>query len=271
MEKTRKDLTTNLLQDNNLAKVCLDHASVCVFILDQDGRILYANREACDALAYSQAELLKMSIFDIDPVANPERWPSMWQKLCEDGSNAFESQHRRKDGTMFPIEVTVTLIEFEGRYYSLGLTKDITERNQIYESLRVTQFVFDNSPLGIFLVKDGGDIINVNDHVCQYLGYTKEELCLMNVMDIDRGLPPQDIEQTWYRQQQKKSIDTFETIHRRKDGIDIPVEISGIVLEFNDVPYSVSFVKDISERKQAEKQRLKMETQMRETQRMESL
>ncbi len=271
MGNNRNDMTMDDSKENKLAKFCLDHASVYAFRLDQGGRILYANHKACDSLGYSQTELLNLSVFDIDTAINREKWPSMWQKLCEDGSHTFESQHRRKDGTVFPIEGTVTLIEFEGCHYSMALTKDITEGKRLNESLRITRFIFDKAPLGIFLIKDGGDITNVNEHACRYLGYTREELCLMNVLDIDCGFSSQDLDQVWIRQQGKDSIDTFETVHRRKDGTKIPVEVSGIVMEFSDIPYSVSFAKDISERKEAENQRLKMEAHMREVQRIESL
>ena len=267
----RDPLTIDDDQESRLARFCLDHASVCAFRLDQEGSILYANRNACDSLGYSQAELLNMSIFDIDSVIDREMWPHAWQTLCDDGSVTFEGQHRRKDGTFFPVEVTATLIEFEGCCYSLALIKDITEQKRVYESLRTAQFVFDKAPLGIFLIRDGGDITNVNDHACLYLGYSREELCQMNVLEFDRGYSPQEIDEIWLRQQQLQGIDAFETIHRRKDGTDIPVEVSGILLEFDNVPYSVSFVKDISERKEAEKQRIKMEAQMREAQKMESL
>ena len=264
MESDPAPLTIDDNQEYRLARFCLDHASICAFRLDQEGHILYANRKACDSLGYSQTELLKMSVYDIDPLIDREVWRHAWKKLCHDGSATFEGQHRRKDGTTFPIEVTATLIEFKGRCYSMAFIKDITERKRAYESLRIAQFVFDNAPLGIFLIKDGGDITKVNDHACRYLGYSREELCQMNVLEIDRGYPPQEIDQIWIRQQQVGDIDSFETLHRRKDGIDIPVEISGILLEFNNIPYSVSFVKDISERKEAEKQHQKMESQMRQ-------
>ena len=258
-------------REDRLARFCLDHASVCSFRLDPAGNILYANRKACDSLGYSSAEFLKMSVFDIDPQLNRDMWPHAWQDLCDKGSVTLESQHRRKDGTCFSVEVTANLIEFEGRRYSMALIQDITERRRINESLRISQFIFDNAPLGIFLIEDGGSIFNVNEHTCRYLGYTQEEICRMNVLDIDRGYAPEEIDKIWLRQQQKNGIDTFETIHRRKDGTDIPVEISGIQLELNNKPYSVSFVKDITERKEAENQRLKMEAQLRETQKNEAL
>jgi PAS domain S-box-containing protein len=273
MGKERDRLTTDENQECKLARFCLDHASVCTLRLDQEGYILYANSIACESLGYLQAELLGMSVFDIDPVMDNVRWPDVCKTLCDVGTTAFESQHRRKDGTIFPVEVTATLIEFDDHRYFMAFINDITERKRIFESLRITQFIFDKAPLGIFLIRDGGDITNVNDHACQYLGYTREELCQMNVLEFDRGYSPQEIDQIWQRQRQKQvgGVDTFETIHRRKDGTDIPVEISGIRSEFDNVPYSVSFVKDISERKEAEKQRIKMEAQMRQAQKMESL
>jgi PAS domain S-box-containing protein len=271
MRSDRGHLTIDDNREYRLARYCLDHASVCTFRLDQEGYVLYANRNACDSFGYLPAEFLEMSIYDLDSVMDRERWSQAWKTLCDDGSLTIESQHRRKDGTIFPVEVTATLIDFEGRLYCMALVNDITERKRVDDSLRFTQFIFDKAPLGIFLIKSGGDIINVNDHACRYLGYTREELCRMNVVEIDRGYSPQEIDQMWLRQQQIEGIDTFETVHRRKDGSNIPVEISGIVLEFDNVPYSVSFVKDISERKEAEKHRVKMEAHMRESQKMESL
>jgi PAS domain S-box-containing protein len=265
------DSTKDDFGDERLAKFCLDHASVCALALNQDGHILYANRRACESLGYSNEELLGMSVFNIDLMVTPEIWPDAWRRISNEQSVTVEGLHQRKDGTIFPVEVTATYLEFEGRRFSLALIKDITEQKNLYESLRTAQFIFEKAPLAIFLIRDGGDITNVNDHACLYLGYSREELCQMNILKFDRGYSPQDIDQIWRRQQQVRGIDTFETIHRRKDGTDIPVEVSGILLEIDKVPYSVSFVKDITERKEAEKQRLKMEARMREAQKMESL
>ena len=165
-------LTLDDSQEQKLTKLSLSLTSACAFKLSQDGNILYANSKACDSLGYSQAELLEMSVFDIDPVVDREAWPQIWQTLCDEGAVAFESEQRRKDGTFFPVEVTATLIECDSRLYAMALVKDILERNRIYESLRTTQFIVDKAPLGIFVIRDGGHIVNVNDHACRYLGYT---------------------------------------------------------------------------------------------------
>lgn len=259
------------LPQERLAQFFLDNASVCFFSLNAAGQILYANRLACRSLGYTLTELTSLTVFDIDTRVAREAWPEIWERLCLEKSGTFEGQHRCKDGTVFPIEISVTLIEFEGQRYSMALTKDITRRKRLLESLQVAQFVFEKAPLGIFLIKDGGVITNTNEHCSTYLGYSKEELRGMQVLDIDCGYAQPELDEIWNRQQRKRGLDTFETVHRAKDGREIPVEINGIMLEFNDHPYSVSFVKDISERKAAEAQRRHVEAQMREVQKMESL
>lgn len=258
-------------QEYKLAKYCLDYASVCIFRADQDGRIIYANRNACESLGYTQGELLKLSVFDIDTVARPESWPLMWQKLREDFSVTVESQHIRKDGTFFPIEITATLIEIDGNIFSMAITKDISERKRLNDSINIFQFIFDEAPIGIYLIKDGGKMAYVNRHAYEYLGYTKDEIHRMNVLDIDNNFTSDEIDKIWTRQKKSRCLETFETVHRKKDGTLFPVEINGIPLEFNGILYSVSFCKDISARKEEEKRRVKTELHLRETQKMESL
>ena len=270
MGSSRHNSTNDDFGDERLAKFCLDHASVCALTLNQDGHILYANRRAYESLGYSNEELLGMSVFDIDLMVTPEMWPDAWRRISTEQSVTVEGLHQRKDGTIFPVEVTATHLEFEGRRFSMALIKDITKRKRVLESLRLAKFMFDKASFGIFLTKDGGYIAEVNDHACRYLGYSKEELCRMNILEIDQAHSPQENEQLWFRLQTEEFIH-FESVHRNKDGNDVPVAITSNLFEYNDTLYSVSFVQDISDRKEAEKQRLKMEAQMREAQKMESL
>ena len=257
-------------QEDRLDKFCLDNAAVCAIRLNGDGRILYANRKACDSLGYSREELLGMSVSDIDLMVTPEMWPDAWRQVRKGQNVTVEGAHRRKDGTVFPVEVTATYLEFEGRRYSMALIKDITERKRLSESLRLAEFMFEKASFGIFLARADGYITKVNDHACRYLGYTKAELCRMTIHDIDRGRSPDENKRLW-RKLQQEGVIHFESVHRHKDGTEIPVTITGNLFEFNNERYSVSFVQDITEWKAAEKHRLRLEAQMRETQKMESL
>ena len=249
MGSDRDSDTTKDFQEEELAAFCLEHALLSAFRMDMDGRILYVNRKACDSLGYSKAELLQMSAYDINPILNPDLWPFIWGKLCEEGSLIFESQHRRKDGTVFPVEIAASLIEFKGQHYIMSLIKDITEYSQLYESAHISQLVFDKAQFGIFLVKEGGSIVKVNEYACQYLGYSAEELCRMRIIDIDRRYSQDEIEGLRLKEYNEGTV-RFESVHRRKDGTDIPVEITGNLLEFNNEWYSVAFVRDIFEKKE---------------------
>ncbi|MCW7753640.1 PAS domain S-box protein [Desulfobotulus sp. H1] len=270
MVSSRDNATATCNEDSRLDQLCLHHAPVCVYRFNQSGHILYANQKTSDLLGYSEEELLSISIFDIDPDMNPERWIHIWQKIYKDGAVIMETMHRKKNGHCLPVEVAANRINFEGHVYALAFTKDISERTHKEEQLDLTGFIFEKASLGIFLNKDGGYIDNVNEYACQCLGYTKEELCRMHILDIDHEKSHQESYELWLRLQHEGQIN-FESVHRKKDGTEIPVEITGNLFQFSNRLYSVSFVKDISERKAAEKQYRKMQAQRHKSQQLESM
>ena len=75
-----------------------------------------------------------------------------------------------------------------------GMLTNITRRKQMEESLRLSQFCFDNASIGIFLMGDNGKIVHVNEQACRSLGYSSDELCNMTVLDIDPFVTPDQFE-----------------------------------------------------------------------------
>ena len=111
-----------------LARFCIDNASIGIFRVDETGRIIEANQCACSSLGYSHEELCSLNVFDITPNYPREKWPEHWGQLLKEGSGTFETRHRRKDGSTFPVEVTVNYFQFEGNAFSYAFARDITER-----------------------------------------------------------------------------------------------------------------------------------------------
>ncbi len=106
-----------------------------VFWLDQKGRFLEVNAMACQMWGYSREEFLELRVFDINPNMNPERWAAHWaQQQQQVGS--FEGVHRRKDGTLFPVDITNNLVELQGVYYSCSIVRDISQRKRSEAALR---------------------------------------------------------------------------------------------------------------------------------------
>ncbi len=119
-----------------LTQFSVDRAADAVFWLSPDGRLVYANHAACRRLGYTREELLSMTVHDIDPNFPAEVWPDHWEELKQRGSFTFESLHRAKDGTTFPVEITVNYVEFAGEERNCAFARDITERKQAEEALQ---------------------------------------------------------------------------------------------------------------------------------------
>ena len=116
-----------------LTRFAMDHAANTVVWMGEDARFVYVNEAACRSLGYSHAELLSMTVHDVDPDFPREVWADHWRDLKERRSLTFESRHRAKDGRIFPVEIVANLLEFEGTEYNCAFARDISEREQAEE------------------------------------------------------------------------------------------------------------------------------------------
>ncbi len=126
-EITQRKRTEETLR---LTQFAYRNASMGIFRSGADARILDVNQHACKSLGYSAEELCKMTIHDIDLAISIEGRADLWQQMCEKGIITFESAHRRKDGSTFPVHITANLLEYEGQKYSITFVRDITEQKR---------------------------------------------------------------------------------------------------------------------------------------------
>jgi PAS domain S-box-containing protein len=237
-----------------LSQFIIDNASIGIFRGDNDGNIIYVNEHGARALGYSREELCSMSYFDIVPDLTPEWWQKHRKKLAATGSNAFESIHRRKNGTVFPVEVTVSYLKFGEELVSCSFAQDITSLKQAEERLKLSAFSMDNIADAVQWITKDARFWNVNRAACEMLGYSREEILSMSIADID----PFFILEDWQRHieeiRQTGSIYLPNRFHRARDGRILPVEITTNYLVYNGVEYYCAIVRDITERVRAEKE-----------------
>jgi diguanylate cyclase (GGDEF)-like protein/PAS domain S-box-containing protein len=93
-----------------------------------DGRITFVNDATCRNLGYSHDELVKMSIYKIDPELTKEKWRRHWKKVQELGSQTFESALQHKDGRSIPVEINSNLVQGYQQEYNCVFIRDISER-----------------------------------------------------------------------------------------------------------------------------------------------
>ena len=131
----------------------------------------------------------------------------------------------------------------------VGVTRDITDASCPSE-LQLGSYVLDHSDDQVFWVDGAGNITNVNEAACEQLGYSREELTAMSIYDLNPELPAGSAETV----EKVKSVGgrRHETVHRTKDGRDIPVEVTVNVaaLEGGDQKFVVAH--DISDRRELE-------------------
>jgi PAS domain S-box-containing protein len=121
-----------------LAKFLVDKAAIGIHRISEEGKILYANEYTCRTLGYTPEELCSMTVFDIDPTFSHETFREHRKTTQVSGSRTLESLHCRKDGSTFPVEITVTYLESQDKEQSINVSfaKDITERKRAEEAIR---------------------------------------------------------------------------------------------------------------------------------------
>jgi len=97
---------------------------------DKEGNIHNTNSYACNSLGYTHQELCTLSILDIDPCFSRDYWLLHRAELSARWAGTIETRHRRKDGSTFPVEVSINYLEYEGNPFSFSFTQNITERKQ---------------------------------------------------------------------------------------------------------------------------------------------
>jgi PAS domain S-box-containing protein len=151
-----------------------------IFLRSDDGKLVDANQQACDSLGYTRHELLGMTPRGfVDPTVDESlnRW--IGDQLKAGAVFSFESRHRRKDGTVFPVEVRVRPFWKGGRQFSLASVRDITERKQAEAALRQSERqlrdVIETIPAMAWTTRPDGKVDFSNKRWQEYTGISARE------------------------------------------------------------------------------------------------
>ncbi len=167
---------TEAQQELRLARFATDHGGDGIFWLRPDASLFYVNETACRWLGYSADELRNMSVFDVDVVLPREAWEDHWRDLRERKSFTLESRHRRKDGSEFPVEVTVNHLEFEGQEFNCAVVRDVSERLARDAETRMLSLVAARTTNAVVLTDAVGRVEWVNEGFSRLTGYALEDI-----------------------------------------------------------------------------------------------
>jgi len=228
----------------------------------RDGSFAYVNDRACRATGYPREELLALSVqglvLEYSPEAKGEAWDELWARLRNEGSVLDELHHRTKSGRVYPVEVRLNYVQAAGEEYIFAFVRDITDRKQASEALRLTQTAVDGAADELYWGRRDGSFAYVNDQACQATGYSREELLALSVQGFvleyaaeTKGQEAWD--ELWAGLRAEGSV-LKELHHRTKSGRTYPVEARMNYVEVAGEEYIFAFVRDITERKQAQEE-----------------
>ncbi len=263
-----KEAVAALSEREERLRILFEQAADAIYVSRKDGRLFKVNEQACQATGYTKEELLSLSVMDVDAqIPSSAQFNELAQNLAHGHPVTMESAHRRKDGSTFPVEVTIALLQTHDGPHLLGIARDITHRKEAERTLRESEeklsSILSAAHIGIGLVVDRV-IMTVNNHLCAMTGYSQDELLYKS----SRMLYPseehyEEVGREKYRQIDEKGVGTVETKWLRKDGSIIDVLLSSTPLRRDDLSAGVTFTAlDITERKRAEEAQMKLRKQL---------
>ncbi|MCZ8342415.1 MAG: PAS domain S-box protein [Leptospira sp.] len=120
------------LETLQFTQYSVDTISDAILWINESGKYVFVNNAAAKLYGYEKAELLTMVMFQIDPLFDEAKWRFHWNEILQKKTFKLETVNRRKDGTEFPIEVTVNLVEYNYQKYNCAIVRDISEQ-KLYE------------------------------------------------------------------------------------------------------------------------------------------
>jgi len=246
-------------------RAVVDRLPVATVVVDRAGRVTRWNRGAERMFGWTADEVVGGSI-----PTRPEDGDDEVAALCKaalDGETrqSVEVQRRRKDGSPIDVRVTVAPLPGEdGRIEgAIGILEDLTDQRRTQRELERTQSAVDRSSVGVVLLDRDSRIVYINDATLEIYRATAEHVRNRAIKHSNPRLEGQAWHE-WLDKLRGAGTLVQETVHLRDDGTEVPLEITSHYLEFDGEPMVYSFVRDITDRIEAEARRRAQETLYRQ-------
>lgn len=236
----------------------LKYANDIILLIDNDLKIVEANDRALEYYQYTREEFIGMKLEKIRAPETLSQLSGHLNNIDENKSATFETVHRRKDRTTFPVEISSRVVMLEGLKYYQTIGRDITERkrveNTLIESEHRFRKIFEESPFSILMTGKDFSILRANSSFCNMIRYSEEELKLFTFRNFTHpdSIPHDEISvlrliagEIPLYQTEKKYI--------RKDGAIIWASTTVSIIRNNkdEVQFFLVMIEDITSRKKA--------------------
>ena len=268
----RKRAEAALRDSEERYRLLFEMESAAVVLVDADTlQLVDVNLAAVQMYGHTRDELLRMSATDLSGE------PEATEPSIRDGHGALNIPlrwHRRADGALFPVEITANRLELDGRRIVLATIRDITERKRAEQALRDSEeqyrAIFNASADALVLRDADFRIVDVNATYEAMSGFPRDM-----VLGVDRVIanPPEvaDRLRVLHARALAGAPIALETTLVRRDGTRYDLELRGVPIQHRGAPHVLYMGRDVTARKQEEKKRHDLESQLRQAQKMEAI
>ncbi len=276
----RKRAEAALREREDLYRTIVSLSPDAITVADLNGLVALTSPRGIQMFGDSpDDELLGRSMLCWVAPEEQEKVSTNIRRLLTEGTvTGTECILMRKDGTRFIGEVNASVIySADGSPTSMMfITRDITERKLAEDALceseeRFSKF-FRSSPVGTSITRfSDGRFADVNNAFLDLFGYTREEVISQNTLNLGLWANPEDRAKMFEILQEQGGIKDFESKFRRKSGEIRDALFSAEVIEAAGEKYVLGLTHDITERKRGEEERKKLEAQLFQAQKIESI
>ena len=287
---TQRKKAEHFLREKELQfRYVIDASPVPYALNDDAGNITYLNPAFINTFGYTRKDIPNLAHWW--PKAYPDESYRQW--VAEIWKRRLD--HSKSEGVPFePVELLIrckdgsnrsamcSVAPLADRYENshLVILYDITDRKKyendlliVHNELTRTQFAMDNVGVGIHIVEVDGRFSYVNQAAADLLGYSRSEMMSMSVSDIDPNFPQENFMEITAPLRELSGVDRIETTQKCKDGRLIPVEVTFHYMPDANAEYGrfMSFIVDLTEKRQAQEIEENLQKQLFQAQKMVSI
>ncbi len=269
-KKAERDLVESEEKFKHLVDLAIDG----IFVETNRGEFLDCNSAACRMFGYTKEEMVGLAIADLVPEDFAKTLPEVITAEETTGDVAVERVNKKKDGTLFPTEISTKLFKLGGEERLIAYIRDITEHKRTEEALKASEenfrALFESTPDGILILDFEGNILSANAAVGKMVGAPLDKIIGSNIYEFlmpeSETIAAED--QINVYNDRGGYLSTYK-IHS-SNGETLWIEGLGTRIMYRDSPANIVVVRDITVRKQAEETLINAKIAAEEANRMKS-